>query len=144
MKNKLLIISILSLFLLVSCTDTEEIIPTRRFNAQIEGIDTDPRYNQENPFIIRRDSYGNLIGNAGVVIYKLPPDFYFVFDLMCPYEKNFGSLIEIEDDIFGVCPTCGSKYFLATEAGEKQEGPSDWPLYKYKSQILNGTLHIWN
>ena len=145
MRNKLLIIPILTLLLLVNaCTDTEDIIPTLRFAAQINDIATDPRYNQDNTFKVKYDSYGNLIGNAGVVIYRQSADVYYVFDLMCPYEKNIGSLVNITDDIFCVCPTCGSKFIVASSYGDLLEGPSKWPLYKYKAEEQNGALNIWN
>ncbi len=145
MQNKLLIISILTLILFANaCTDTEDIIPTYRFSRQINDISTDPRYNQDNTFRVQYDSYGNSIGNAGVVIYRLTADQYYVFDLMCPYEKNLGSLVNITEDGFCVCPTCGSKFLVASEYGGLLEGPSKWPLYKYKSEVVNGTLNIWN
>jgi len=146
MQNKLLIIAILTLLLLVTaCTDTEDIIPTYRFTRQINDIATDPRYNQDNPFIVQRDSYGKVIGNAGVVIFMVTPEEYYVFDLICPYEKKISSLVEIEkNDLHCVCPTCGSKFFIAAEYGGILEGPSKWPLYKYKAEVQNGTLNIWN
>ncbi len=145
MRNKLFIIPILTLLLLANaCKDTEDIIPTYRFSTQITDIGTHPDFTQSNTFIVKYDSYGNLIGNTGVVVYRQSADVYYVFDLMCPYEKKLSSLIKIEGDIFCVCPTCKSKFLVASEYGDVLEGPSKWPLYKYNTKEENGTLHIWN
>lgn len=150
MKNKLLIIPILALLLLANaCKDTEDIIPTYRFSAQIDYIATDPRYNQENPFIVRNDSYGNRIGNAGVVIYMQTSEEYYVFDLMCTYEKNIGSLVNITEDGYCVCPTCNSKFAVSIPDGAlintlTNKSQAEWPLYPYKTEVRNGTLYISN
>jgi len=147
MKSKLFIVSFLTLlFLVTSCNkDTEQIIPTYRFNIKIDGIATDPQYTQNNPFIIKKDPYGNTIGNAGVVIFMLTTDEYYVFDLMCPYEKAVSSLVEIEEkSVHCICPTCGSKFAISIPDGALLEGPSKWSLYPYNSEVRDGALYIWN
>ena len=72
MQFKLLIFSLLIITLTNACTeDTEDIIPNVSFTAQLNNIATDPKYTQDNPIIVNRDSYGNLIGTAGVVIFMI-------------------------------------------------------------------------
>ena len=147
MKLKLLLINLLVLILINnSCTtDSEDVIPTYRFTRQINDISTDPRYNLNNPFIVRHDSYGKVIGNAGVAIFMLTSTEYYAFDLMCPHEKQLSSLVKIEKDgISCICPTCASKFAIANEYGGLLQGPSKWPLKKYNTEVRNGTLHIWN
>ncbi len=147
MKFGFFIINILALlFIANSCTDTEDIIPTYRFTRQIDLIATDPRYTQDNPIIVHTDSYGNTIGNAGVVIFLETSTRYYAFDLMCPHEKQISSLVYIEEDgINCICPTCESKFIIAYEGGGLLEGPSEWPLKKYNTEVReNGTLYIWN
>ncbi|MGQ1787312.1 MULTISPECIES: Rieske (2Fe-2S) protein [unclassified Saccharicrinis] len=147
MKSTLFSTFIIAVLLLAnSCTaDTEDIIPNISFTARLNYIATDPQYNQNNPFIVTHDSYGNYIGTAGVVIFMLTQEEYYVFDLMCPYEKQISSLVEIEENgINCVCPTCGSKFAIANEYGGLLEGPSNWSLKKYNSEVRDGTLYIWN
>ena len=146
MRNKLFIFSLLVFIITNSCEeDTEDIIPNIRFTARLNNIATDPKYTQDNPFIVTRDSYNNLIGTAGVVIFMVSLDEYYAFDIMCPYEKSTGSLVEIEEGgINCECPTCGSKFAIANEYGGLLEGPSRYSLKKYKAEVSNGTLVIWN
>ena len=127
-----------------SCTDTEEIIPQINFSARLTFIATDPEYNQENPFIVKYDSYNQLIGNAGVVIYKLNDEEYYVFDLMCPNEKSRNSLVEITEDGYCECPTCGSLFAISIPDGALLDGPSHYGLYPYNAEVIDGTLLISN
>ncbi len=147
MKIYFLIFNILIVLLISnSCSEnSEEIIPNIRFSASLDYINTDPEYTQENPFIVSRDSYGNIVGIAGVVIFKVTSDEYYAFDLMCPHEKSISSLVNIEEkDINCVCPTCGSRFSIANEYGGILEGPSKWSLKKYNTEVRGQTLHIWN
>ncbi len=148
MKNKLLIIPILALLLLANaCKDTEDIIPTYRFSRQIDYIEQYIPKNKDeiNPYVVERNWNGQIIGNAGVVIYiGIPGEEYYVFDLMCPYEKNVGSLVEIGIDGFCVCPTCDSKFAVSIAGGALINGPSKHPLYSYRTEVHNGTLYISN
>ncbi|GAF02403.1 Rieske (2Fe-2S) protein [Saccharicrinis fermentans] len=127
-----------------SCTDTEEIIPQVSFFARLKFIATDPAYNQENPFVVKIDSYNQLIGNAGVVIYRLSDQEYYVFDLMCPNEKSRSSLVEVTEDGYCKCPTCGSLFAVSIPDGALLDGPSHYGLYPYNAEVVDGSLQISN
>jgi nitrite reductase/ring-hydroxylating ferredoxin subunit len=131
----------------VSCKkDLEEIIPNKHFTARIYYINQDPRYTKETSFVIKHDSNGKLIGLEGVVVYMLTSEEYYVFDLMCPYEKQISCLVDLDenDNIQCICPCCGSVFLIAAEYGSVISGPSKWPLKRYNTEVRGDHLYISN
>lgn len=130
--------------------DQEEIIPNVHFTGQINYINQDPLFLQKQSFIVQYDSYGKQLGLYGVVIYNLGGE-YYVFDRMCPYEKDYNSLVNISEvdgkENYGycTCPTCGTQFSVNSEYGGVIEGVSKWPLKRYNAEVQDdGTLYIWN
>ncbi len=144
-KHYFLSIIIPILFLFTNCKDNDDIIPQKHFSCVLKNINTSPKYLQSNPFIVDQDSYKNTIGIRGVVVCMIASNQYYVFDRMCPYEKSKNSLINIsENGINCTCPTCKSEFMIFSEYSSVLKGPSKWPLKKYKCEVRNNNLYIWN
>lgn len=135
------------LFLLVSallisgCSSDSEIIPDISFSSRIYV--NDPLYS-ENPFIVTRDLNNEIVGNAGVVVYRASNSEYYAFDLMCTHEKSRASLVEITDGATCTCPDCGSTYLIVTQAASIVKGPAKWALKSYKCSVTGDYLIIYN
>jgi len=134
-----------------SCAeDQEDIIPDVSFSGQLNFVNQDPLYMQKQSFIVNYDSNGKLLGLGGVVVFKLLDDEYYVFDRMCPYEKDYDVLVEISEvdgeENYGycTCPSCGTQFSVNSEYGGVIEGVSKWSLKKYSAEVSDGTLYIWN
>ena len=138
---------ILLTILLLGCTESEEqIIPNVSFSGTLNMMQAD--YNSKNSFTTRVDMSGRPLGFAGVVVYRLTKDTYYVYDQICPYEKSVGSLVIIpkgESDKVR-CPTCGSEFLLSGGYGDVIKGPSKHQLKVYQNRYEPGNdyLSIWN
>lgn len=125
--------------------DSEDIIPNPgSFHREVLNFEIDPNYNQQNPQIIRYDRNGQYIGWQGVVVYKVGAGIVYAFDLMCPYEKSAGSLVQKQEDDNYKCPTCGSTYSVMTQYGSLLEGPSKFALKPYRAEMDGNHLIIAN
>ncbi|TLX77785.1 Rieske 2Fe-2S domain-containing protein [Labilibacter sediminis] len=147
MNRLVLVIAVLCIIPFIGACkkDSEEIIPKVRFTGQLDLINQNPLYLQNQSFIVERDTYGRRLGLHGVVIFKLHSEEFYAFDIMCPHEKHVNSLVEIDGDNMGycICPTCKSEFSVNTEYGGVIEGPSKWPLQGYNTEVRNGNLYIW-
>lgn len=131
----------MGLLWLAGCANQEEIIPNVSFNASVYLAD--PAFTT-NPFVVKYDVSRQRIGVYGVVIYRLSPTEYYVFDLMCPYDKRNSCLVGVEDGASCRCPCCQSLFIVATPDGGIAEGPSKWPLKTYNCMVTGDYLKIWN
>lgn len=144
-RNQLPLLILFLSAILSSCVkDSEDIIPNVRFHAEIVNFETNPNYNQQNPQIIRYDRNGTYIGWRGVAVYKVGAGIVYAFDLMCPYEKSSGSLVQKQDDDNYKCPTCGSTFSVMTQYGSLLEGPSKFALKPYRAEMDGNHLIIAN
>jgi Rieske Fe-S protein len=115
----------------VACGDAvRDDFPRRNFIGYF-----DLRYSEysKNVFTARRDMDGNLVGNNGIVVYRLG-DVFYAFDLMCPHEKTMGCSVQVDvedDPNFAECECCGSVFLIASENGNLVEGPAKQGLHSY-------------
>ncbi len=140
------IVGLLIIFSIACSNDIEEGLPDIRFNSVLELINIDPLYTKNNPFIVTTDRYGNGIGLAGVVIYKVSAEEFYVFERMCQYEKSIEGVVEIseENNFICECPNCSSKYMVAGEFGDVMEGPASFGLKRYDAFVQGDDLVICN
>lgn len=134
-------ILLLSVLLLIGCASDDEIIPNVSFSARL--YINDPIYS-DNPFIVKRDASNQIIGNAGVVVYRASNSEFYAFDLMCTHEKSYSSLVEITDGATCTCPNCGSSYIIVTAESSIVNGPAKWPLKAYQCTVNGDYLYIFN
>jgi len=139
-------ISVMLVWMMSCKSDSEDIIPTVRFNAQI-NLD-DPEYSGSNTLIVEPDGLNPRIGVNGVAVFRYSPDEYYAFDLMCTHEHEIAGYYFVErqsnDDFTLKCPECGSEFLIITEFGSVTKGPATWPLKKYKTSVSGNYLRIWN
>ncbi len=123
----------------------EQSIPNISFSGTLNM--SNPEY-LTSPFLVRTDMQGYALGYAGVVVYKLTSETYYVYDRMCPYEKSASALVTIAkgESSIVTCPKCGSKYSLSGGFGDVINGPSHYPLkgYQNKYDMESDYLFIWN
>ena len=136
---KFFIAIFLCTILLFGCKTNEDIIPNVSFSGQIY-IPTI----SGNPTIVKYDLNQKRLGVNGVVIYRVAPDEYYAFDLMCPNEKSFDCFVKILDGATCQCPCCKTMYLIVTDPGSVVEGPSKWPLKSYQTYISGDYLTIYN
>jgi nitrite reductase/ring-hydroxylating ferredoxin subunit len=132
---------LISASLIVGCSSDSEIIPDVSFSSRI--YINDPLYS-DNPFIVTRDGNNEIVGNAGVLVYRASNSEYYAFDLMCTHEKSRSSLVEITDGATCTCPDCGSVYIIVTASSSIAKGPAKWPLKSYQCSVNGDYLYIYN
>lgn len=84
--------------------------------------------------------------NNGILIYRLKnenaEDDFVAYDRTCPYEvSNCKLLWKNSDPFYCECSCCKSKYNLIGEYMEN--GPAEHPPRKFKTEFINGNLHIY-
>ena len=82
----------------------------------------------------------------GIIIFCGPDD-YYAYDRTCPYDySETGSAVKIKtaDNIYAVCPECGTRYSLSTY-GSPLSGPGKFPLKNYKTSFDGERfIRVWN
>lgn len=82
----------------------------------------------------------------GIIIFSGPDD-YYAYDRTCPYDySETGSAVKIKtaDNIYAVCPECGTRYSLSTY-GTPLSGPGKFPLKNYKTSFDGERfIRVWN
>jgi len=82
----------------------------------------------------------------GIIIFCGPDD-YYAYDRTCPYDySETGSAVKIKtaDNIYAVCPECGTRYSLSTY-GTPLSGPGKFPLKNYKTSFDGERfIRVWN
>lgn len=73
------------------------------------------------------------IGFGGVLVVNTIYNEYKAFDLSCPNETNRNVIVEVQDDLNAVCPTCGSKFevILNSSSGICIGGATKYSLRSY-------------
>jgi nitrite reductase/ring-hydroxylating ferredoxin subunit len=134
-----LIVVFLVLLVMSGCGKEEEVIPNVSFSGQIyiPGL-------FENPTIFQFDVNHYRLGINGIVIYRVSPDVFYAFDLMCPYEKSLDCLVEITDGAICTCPCCNSQFIIVMDPGSVVQGPARWPLKSYRTDVNGDYLYVSN
>lgn len=132
--------------LLLGCKDKHEvIIPNVQFSGTLYM--NNPNY-MVSPFLVSNDLVGNRLGTYGVVVFSQNSEIYYVYDIMCPFEKSSEGLImkPIAGNSIVTCKKCGSQYELSGGYGSVIKGPSHYSLKVYQNRYDSAdfTLSIWN
>lgn len=84
--------------------------------------------------------------NNGIIVFS-GPDNYYAYDRTCPYdfsETGTAVRIKIKDNLYAVCPECGTKYSLSTY-GTPLSGPGKFTLKNYKTSFDGERyIRVWN
>lgn len=132
---------ILFQFIFPACNDhVRDEFPRRRFIGFFDV--RDPRYSK-NVFTATRDIDANYVGINGIVVYK-SGDQYYAFDLMCPHEKSHTCSIKVDEEEPNIaeCQCCGSKFLIASETGDRIEGPTKRGLHPYNAKMEDNMLVV--
>ncbi len=82
-------------------------------------------------------------GVNGIIIFRMADAEFNAYERTCPYEPEKNCQVDFnEGDLFATCQCCGSEFDLIY--GDLREGPSKWPLKKYRTSISNSFLTIYN
>lgn len=82
-------------------------------------------------------------GNRGIIVYRLLPEEFKVYERRCPYDPdNENSIVQIDPtNKFAIDAVCGSKFTLTN--GNTIQGPSTNPLQQYRWSFDSNTLLIF-
>jgi hypothetical protein len=83
-------------------------------------------------------------GYRGILIYRLLPDEFFVYEQCCPYDpEKAGARVSVDaSGIQCIDSVCMSKFILIH--GTPTDGPSPYSLLQYQYTYDGETLHIFN
>ncbi|OAV72260.1 hypothetical protein Barb4_00048 [Bacteroidales bacterium Barb4] len=59
---------------------------------------------------------------------------YQAYDAACPFEAKANTVVAVEDDIYAVCPVCGSRYDLTAGGIPAPGSASTYRLHRYNVQ----------
>lgn len=85
-------------------------------------------------------------GNNGIIVFRYVEDEFMAYDRTCPHDfkvNNKSIQVSVVDDIYAVCPECGTKYALPGY-GTPASGIGQYPLKNYKTAFNNPWVHVWN
>ncbi len=82
-------------------------------------------------------------GLNGIILYRESNMSFKAFDRTCPYEPLHNCAVDLEDELFAVCPCCDSRFVLPNE-GMPDRGPASRPLKQYRTYISGEILYITN
>jgi nitrite reductase/ring-hydroxylating ferredoxin subunit len=81
--------------------------------------------------------------NNGIIIYRNSQDEFFAYDRTCTYHVEESNAVNLEtNQMFAVCPKCGTKYQLYWSGIPTDEGPSVYPLKQYKTSYNPNTFEL--
>ncbi len=141
MKNLYLFLA-LTLIFAIGCKKDEHPVPNYRFTAYIDlGL---PDYNRD-VFTVKNDRFGNRVGVSGVIVYRMGPQEYFVFERYCPHDKKSTCVVDVAaGNTTAICPCCESEFLIAAPDGDVIEGPSVYSLKTYRTHMEGNYLVIYN
>jgi nitrite reductase/ring-hydroxylating ferredoxin subunit len=141
MKN-IVIILLVTLIFALGCKKDEHPVPNNRFTAYIDL--RLPEYNT-NVFTVGYDRFGSRVGVAGVIVYRVALDEYYVFERYCPHDQELKCAVDIADgNTTAICPCCESEFLIAAQDGDVIDGPSDYSLKTYRTRMDGSFLVIYN
>ena len=151
------ICSLLSLFVLFSCTETvEERIPIRAVYLELDLTYQDRELNAIQAYKIYHQSdvnqAGERTGFGGVLVYHglstMGTGAFYAFDAACPYEASSTVVLSVDESaVYAVCPECGSKFELLNGIGNPVEGPcaeKRWQLRRYAVETSGNKVYVHN
>ena len=136
---KKIIILVLSLLSLSSCTDSDDYIQNVYVNIEVPV--NQPEYSD-------LDAIGNSIfitgGVKGIIIYHANVNDYRAFDRNCSFEPSTQcAYIDSINSTIASCNCCSSK-FLIDQNGITANGPALLPLKEYYTVLSGKILRISN
>jgi nitrite reductase/ring-hydroxylating ferredoxin subunit len=108
-------------------------------DKELRPINSSKAYTEKNINMnIERAGFG------GVLVVHAVDDRFHAFDLACPHEASRSVLLAAdENNLYAVCPRCGSKYDIAFGTGAP-EGVSKYYLKRYTVSESNSQLTVSN
>ena len=136
---KKIIILVLNLMFLSSCTDSDDYIQNVYVNIEVPV--NQPEYSD-------LDAIGNSVfitgGVKGIIIYHANVNDYRAFDRNCSFEPSRQcAYIDSINSTIASCNCCSSK-FLIDQNGITSNGPALLPLKEYYTSFSGGILRINN
>lgn len=141
------ILSCLLLLLVLSCSKINESnVPYYRVYMEL-----DLRYQDKDLVgLLNHKIYttprnaGEAIGYAGIVVVSGFDGTYYAFDLCCPHEAEKSTKIVPDNTGYAKCPKCGTTYDIAYGSGMPSNGPSEYPLRRYRITSKGQELIVTN
>jgi hypothetical protein len=146
MKMRLITILLLSILIISSACNQDD----NQFE-QIPRVPTDVQINLNLPEFSPLNNPGSWVytigGSKGIVIYRIGPDDFGVFDRHCPYQVPNGCVVHVDPETnitAADTACCGSVYNLFD--GSPVSGPAVRPLepFQYTFNSNANTLRIFN
>jgi nitrite reductase/ring-hydroxylating ferredoxin subunit len=83
-------------------------------------------------------------GYKGLILFRLLPDEFAVYERCCPYDPDkTGAMITADpSNTTCTCPVCGSKFILYD--GSPYGGPSPYSLMQYRWDYDGEVLRVYN
>ena len=144
-SRKILTYSVVIMSILLACKKDQNPVPEVSVDLWFYNIESDSEFSKITaPFnaVVVTGGYKN----NGIIIYRLKVDHesddFVAYDRTCPYEVSSCKMIwKSSDGFYCTCECCKSKYNLVGEYMEN--GPAEYPLRKYKTEFIDGNLHIY-
>jgi nitrite reductase/ring-hydroxylating ferredoxin subunit len=128
--------------LLSGCSKDDYPVPNVSFTAYID-IHL-PDYSG-TAFTVNRDRYGNQIGVAGIIVYRLSDIEYYAFERYCPHDQKINCKAVLADDkSTAVCTCCESEFLILSPTADVVSGPSKLGLKNYRTRIDGPYLVVSN
>ncbi|MBN2610623.1 MAG: hypothetical protein JXB00_03625 [Bacteroidales bacterium] len=81
--------------------------------------------------------------NNGIILFRYSQDEFYAYDRTCPYHVEESVAVELDgNQMFAICPECGSKYQLWYYGTPTDAGPSINPLKQYRVFYNPNTFEI--
>lgn len=135
------VVGLLCLFNSSACKKSDDRIPTVAVDEYL-NLNLPEYFNLS---AINNWVYHNSAGNRGIIVIRKSPTEFAAYERTCTFDPNVTTAIVegIQNDIFGIDSTCGSKFSLLD--GSIVNGPATQALMQYRTQLLsNNILHIYN
>ncbi|MFO7878633.1 MAG: hypothetical protein R6V52_01165 [Bacteroidales bacterium] len=134
-----MILPTLILISMSQCKDQDDYIPEVVFNYYIDLNSV--QYNSLK--IPGNAEYLNVAGYRGVIIHCNYTDEYVAFERACPYHPDAqGARVEIDSTGNASCPVCESEFSLYD--GSILQGPAEYPLKWYNTDLQGNRLYVYN
>lgn len=79
------------------------------------------------------------VGYGGILVVHAFNDYFYAYDLACPYEANPSIRVEVdESSVSAICPKCRTKYSVFTEGFAAPDGVGTEYLKRYERVVASG------
>jgi len=80
----------------------------------------------------------------GIIVYRNSQDEFFAYDRTCPFHVEESIAVNLsQDNLFAVCPVCGSTYQLFYYGFPTEGSPSEYPLKQYRISYNQNTYDLY-